>query len=294
MLRLLALSLILPAAGLAQDKAYDLKLNKWKPVAGHKTQLGETLDMKMKMSVKQGEQVLQQAEQPKAHAFAGVEEVLKAGEDGSAELRWTFSKAEHLEEGKMVKYAFHSKPVRVTVKADKSREFKYDDGKAVDEEDLAGLKEAFDGSEQNSGKPKAEDVFAPKKPVKVGESWSPAVKDVAVMLGPELADSVDPVKSKTSFTLKSVESRGGAEFGKIEGGFELVLTQMGPMKLDTPMTMKMTVTMDVCIDGKLPDGVMKMTGQMKGLSSVTAEGGVKIDLDLDMKVTGDLTKSTVK
>jgi hypothetical protein len=39
---------------------------------------------------------------------------------------------------------------------------------------------------------------------------------------------------------------------------------------------------------------MKMTGQMKGLSSVTAEGGVKIDLDLDMKVTGDLTKSTVK
>jgi hypothetical protein len=113
------------------------------------------------------------------------------------------------------------------------------------------------------------------------------------MFDEEMSGAVDLEKSKTLFTLKSVETRDGAEFGKIEGMMELSLGQMGPMKLETPILFKVSLTADACIDGKLPDGVLVMKAEMKGKSAAAGPSG-KIELDLDMTATGKKTAKTAK
>jgi hypothetical protein len=280
----LLVALLLVAA--PQDKAYDLKLNTpRKP--GQKHALKEFSVMKMQMKVMG--QVAGENEEKKN--FEAVEEVVGADGAGTNELRWAFTKAERLEEGMMKPFGFQGKTVVVKSAKGKDTEFKYADGGALAEDDLAGIKDAFDedaGTDKDPAK-----VMQPKQPVKVGESWSPDVAEMAKMFDEEMAAAVDPKKSSAKFTLVSVEKRGGAEFGKISGVVELALGSMGPMKLETAIPMKMSVELDVCIDGSAPTGVMKLKVEMKGSSTAAVEGQ-KIQLDLDLGVTGEMSKSAVK
>jgi hypothetical protein len=92
--------------------------------------------------------------------------------------------------------------------------------------------------------------------------------------------------------LEAVERRGSADFGKVEGVIEFALGQMGPMKLETPMIFKMTMNVDGCIDGTLPDAVMGMTAEMKGMSVVTGPTG-KIEVTFEMSASAKTTVRTV-
>ena len=92
---------------------------------------------------------------------------------------------------------------------------------------------------------------------------------------------MDASKSSARFTLKSVEKRKGAEYGQIDGRIDLALRQMGPVPLDTPITMSMIVDMNVVVDNSSANGVLKMKMWMKG-ATTTPAGENKMKLDIDM------------
>jgi len=285
----LILMFALLAAG-AQEKTYDLRLDS-KPVRGHKSELQETSTMKMSMKITGAPEPISMAEET---AFAAAEEVVSAEADGSCVLSWKFSKATKLQEGQTLPLSFQGKTVTVKHTKGKPREFSLEGGGVIAEPDLAALKKAFMGGEDKPDSPSGAEMFAPKKPVKVGESWSPDLKLIVKgMFDAEMAEAVDLEKSKSKFTLKSAESRSGADFGKIEGSLELMLGQLGPMKLDVPVSLKMTLNLDASIDGKHPDAVMRVKAEMKGKSSAAGPNG-KIDLDLDMSMSGEKSVKTMK
>lgn len=284
------LALALCAFTTTQDKTYDLRLEA-KPVKGHKSELTETSVMKMTMKMTGLPEAMQMGEEGN---FAATQEVLAADADGGSELKWTFSKATQVKEGQNVALGFQGKTVLVKHAKGKPREFSYEGGTPIAEQDLAPLKKAFMGGDEKGGEPSGADMFAPKKPVKVGESWSLDLKAVAKgMFDADMADAVLYDKATSKFTLKSVESRNGADFGKIEGVMELPLGSMGPMKLDAPIVLKMTIDADACIDGKLPDHVVKIKAEMKGKTAAAGPNG-KIDIDMDMTMSGNLTAKTAK
>lgn len=279
---LLACCLLL--APLAQEKTYDLKLNAPRK-AGQKFQMQVTQHMKMQMNA--NGQPAGGKEEKKL--MEGAEEVVSADPEGAYELRWTFSKAQQLAGAEMVPYGFDGKTVKVKKAGkDADKEYSYADGSPVAEADLKGLKD-FDGD----GKGDVSKILAPGKPVKVGESWEPDVKAAAGMFEKDMADAIDPAKSKARFTLKSVEQRGGAEFGRIEGILEFSLGSMGPLKLETPMLMKFDIEMDARLDGGAQEGVMKLKAQLKGESDVEAQGQ-KIRIAMDLNMVGAKTKTLAK
>ena len=206
----------------------------------------------------------------------------------------SFSEATQLKDGRTVPFGFERKTVRVKNPKGQPRAFSLDDGSAIGEEDLAALKKAFMGGEDKPGEPSGADIFAPKAPVRVGESWSPDLRVLVTgMFDADMSQAVDLSKSRSTFTLASVEVRNGAEYGRIDGLLELALGQLGPMRLDTPIPLKMTVTGDVCVDATRPDGVLRMEVSMKGTSSVGGPAG-KMPLDLDMTMSAQKSVRTVK
>jgi len=277
----IAIAFLLPLAAHAQDpqKTYDLKF-RWKPTVGHKLEHGETRVHTTKVLVKNGEEVLNEVNQRQERALSAAVEILKVENEKAAESTWTFSKAERLEEGKLVPYGFQGKTVRVTRKPDGGYEFIYGDDSKPAEADLAALQETV-WSDDRKDRPAAEELLAPKTPVKVGESWQPGVKEVVQAMMSHLSESIDLAKSTVVFTLKSVENRGGIEFGRIQGTLDLLFAKMGPMSLDKPVPLKLVVTIDACLDRTVPDGTVLMKFEMKGTSPVTANG-VALTVDIDM------------
>lgn len=276
---------ILLALLLVQDKTYDLKLN---PSRQTGQRFQQDADQHMKMMMTANGQPVPGKEEKKL--FSGMEEVVSANAEGAYELLWTFQKAQRLEGGEMKPFGFEGKTVRVKrAGKDAEKVFAYADGSPVADADLKGLKDSFDGS----GKGDMSKALAPPKPVKVGESWTPDVMAVAATFEKGMAEAVDPAKSKGLFTLKSVQVRDGVEFGQIEGTMEFHLGAMGPLKLKTPIVMKITAELDARLDGVAPAGVMKVKGEMKGLSEAQIQDQT-IAIDLDMVMTGTKSKSLLK
>jgi hypothetical protein len=275
--------LLLASPNTAQEKSYDLSLDA-PPRMGQKSRLAETNHMKMALRV--NGQEASASEEKKV--FEATEVVVKADGKGGAELLRTYSKAQHVVEGKMEPYGFEGKDVRVIVAKDEAPKFSYADGGELSAFDLAAIKGTFGaggGSDESN-------PLEPKARVRVGETWSPDVKAVAEMFDPEMANSVDVSKSKAHFTLRSVERRNGADFGKIDGVIELAFQSMGPLPLEKAIPMTMTVDLDACIDNSSQDGVMKMTIQMKGESSASA-GSEKVALDMDMAAENEMVRTSL-
>lgn len=270
----------------AQEKTYDVKLEA-KPVKGHKSDQYEKATLKMSMKVN-GQAAGDQVEET---VFSAAEEILDVDSDGQAKRRWVFTRATHLHDGKPEAYGFQGKTVIRTAAKGKPTAYAYEDGGALGEHDLEGIKDAFDSKGTGKG---GSELFSPPKPVKAGESWSGDIKKIAAaMFDDEMAGGVDLTQSKLSFTLKSVESRGGVDFGKVAGVMELAFTSMGAMKFEQPMVMKFTVDIDGCIDGKLPDGIQRLKGEMKGKTAATAQGN-KIEVQFDMSLNAEKTVKSAK
>jgi hypothetical protein len=287
----LVAALSLTLAGV-QDKTYDLKLD-WKPVKGYRTALQETGDTRMTVQVAGQGVVFSEAEQT---ALAAVETVVSVDDAGGSERTWAFSSASKDKSGQKQPLGFAGRTVRVSQVKGKPRTFALEGSGVLSEGDLDALKKAFMGSSDDakaSGKPSGSDLFAPPRPVKVGESWSPDLKALAgSFLDDSMADAFHPDKSKAVLTLRSVERRDGVEFGKIDGVVELAVSQLGPMKLEEPMIFKVTMSLDVCVDGKVPDGTLAMTAEMKGTSMIDGPAG-KLAMTFDMLATAKTRATTI-
>lgn len=282
---LLLLCLAMPLS--AQEKSYDLSME-FPPKAGQKVRLVESSQMKMMMTL--NDTVVPASDERKI--FEATEVVVSADANGNAETHRTYDKAQRLEMGVMKPYGFQGKSVRVTKVKDQPATFAYLDGSEIAAEDLKALKGSFSGG----GKDDDDDDSNPLKPparMRVGESWTPDVIAVARMIDEEMVESVDVSKSNARFTLTSVEKRKGIEFGRMEGMITLALGKMGPLTFDAPVMMRFRFDIDGCIDGKLPDGVMKMAMRMRGTSAASVEGR-RVNIDLDMTANSDVSKTSVK
>jgi hypothetical protein len=288
---LLVAAIALTFAGV-QDKTYDLRLE-WKPLKGHQSALDENGVMTLSIKAAGMGEVAASSEQ---NALSAVETIVSADGEGGSQRTWKFSTATQERDGRKIPLGFQGKTVRITHIKGSSRTFGLEDGGELSADDLTVLKKAFMGPGENeaqAGKPSGAEMLAPKAPVKVGESWSPDLKTLASgLLDDDMSASLDLDKSKSVFTLKAVERRDGAEFGKIGGLIEFALGQLGPMKLETPLIFKIVMNADACIDGTIPDGVMVMTAEMKGVSLVTGPTG-KIEVTIDMSASGKHTIRTL-
>lgn len=287
MSRSAALLALLPLLAATPDQTYDLKFS-WKPVAGAKVEVRESELQNVDVTVKQADTVLQSQKQKKGKTFEGRVEVLKVEGDKVAEALMTWSKASRLEEGRDVAYGFEGKAVRMKRK-DGKVEFAREDGAKLEDAEVEALKDAMEDMDRAPGEPTVEEVLSPKKPVKVGESWSPDIKVLSSNMFKEMGDAIDTDKSKVVLTLKSVEKRDGKDFGTVEGVFDLVLSKMGPLELEKPMKLKLTAELVAAVDGSAPDGHMKMKAEMKDSSPVTGPDGTKITFEIE--IGGDMSKS---
>ncbi len=278
----------------AQDtgRTYNLKLN-CRPIRGYKTEMTDTASMKMRMVIRAGDKVLSRVDKAEEHAFTAVETIVKVDGGKVTEARWTFSKAIRTSGGEPVACGFQGKTILVKTSGNE-REFTYEDATKIEGEDLDAIKQAFLQGGKEKG-PTGDELFAPKKPVRIGESWNIPMKAmIEGTFDKDMAEGTDMEKSKGAFTLKSVRQAAGAEFGTIEGAVEIVLGQMGSLKLDQPFSMKMTTQLDCCVNCKVPDGELQAKIELKGTSPADGPNGVKVMLDVEMAVQNTLSKRTAK
>src|SRR5207253_621694 len=146
------------------------------------------------------------------------------------------------------------------------------------------------------GNAKMEDV-APKKPVKIGESWP---LDMAALkaLGGDVPFPIDEKKGKMTGKLTRAYTKDGKQWGVIALDFDLVIDSAaaapppGKGKAaggSTTGTLKITGTLDAVIDGSARDGTMTMNVKMDMSGK---DGPNEMKLAADMVVTK--TVKTVK
>lgn len=276
---------VLVSATLAQDKTYDLH-HLYKPVKGAKSEIAVSSVNQGVVRVTSGGQVVNEDKPDEQAVYALTQEVIDAKDEEILDARWTFAKATHTGDGKEVPYSFSGKTVHYTVGADGAQSFKLDDGSAVPAEEAAAL--AKDIAEHHKeGEPRGAEMFAPKNPVKVGESWTP---DLAVMAkGMDMP--IDLAKSKGTLTLKTVESRGGHDWGKIEGTIDFAVTEMGEAKFTEPLPISFDLTLEFFLDASSCDTHFRMKSRIDGKRSLAIpEGQGSAELEMKMDTNQEKTE----
>jgi hypothetical protein len=278
---------------LAQDKSYELKFRP-KPVVGRKVQVDLKENQKMTMTVRSGEQVLQERKDEERYAFQGVEETLKIDGDKVLESKWLFDKAVRIEGEAETALGFQGKPLIASQNEQGAKSFTYEDGTPIEGADLKALQSALGGRRARKDVASPEEVFLPKQAVKVGESWPVDIEKVSKAFG-WTAEMIDSAKSKGSVTLKSVSDKEGIEFGAIEASLEIHLKKFGPMELETAVPAKITLTLDAAIGGVVPDGTMTLKMEMSGRSAgKVPDAEQPLDVDVDIRSDNVMTRRSVK
>ncbi|MHC4605803.1 MAG: hypothetical protein ACYTAF_02575, partial [Planctomycetota bacterium] len=222
--------------------------------------------------------------------YEATRTILKVVDGKTVEEKWTFHKAVRLESGKPASCGFSGKTVLATRGGDGSWSFRYDGGDAIEGEDVTSIRQMLDrGSGQKLGGMSTIRMFVPKTPVGIGESWKPDMKAVIAELMKEGSQvRFDEEASGGALTLTSVEKRGAVEFARVEGTVELAVVALSGMGFEKPIPMKLTVDLNLCSGGALPDGRMDLKVEMKGTAEPDVGGGpsgiiLKIDADVESR-----------
>jgi hypothetical protein len=220
--------------------------------------------------------------------YVFTDEVLAKPADAKrpTKIKRTYETAERTKNGAAVDLGLAGKTVIIEKKGEKY-EFAFADGTALNEAAAQVLdKEINDKSEAG------EEIFDPKKPVKVGDTWSADL----VVAAKDLAKSgltIDADKSKATVKLTKVYDKGGHQFGSMEVKMELIVTKASGKGQEIPMKdgskLIMEGTIDACIDGTSPAGEskVKMTGDM-----AAEVGGASLKFDLGG--TKSMTSEAIK
>ncbi len=280
------------------EKSFELKFKR-PPVEGLREEFTADIIKKNKLVIRAKEQKVDEKQNAESYSFQGTDEVLKVGGEKPCLTRRTLTRATKTVDGKESQLAFVNKSVLVTIDEDGTRGYRYEGGDELTPEETTDLHQSFLGGapkpKREKGETSGTEAFMPGKPVKVGESWDVDLKAaIKSSAGPGRELTIDETRSKGRMTLVRVETRDGIEFGRVEGCFELAITRMGNLELDTPLVYKVTATLDVAIDGKHGDGVGTFVIEFKGTADFRKVGADKAKtLTMDMDVFGS-AKHTVK
>ena len=208
--------------------------------------------------------------------YVFTDEVLAKPADAKrpTKIKRTYETAERSKNGTAVDLGLAGKTVMIEKKGEKY-EFAFADGSAVG----AAATEVLD-KEINEKSDLGDEIFAPKKAVKVGDTWS---ADLAVA-AKDLAKSgltIDADKSKATVKLTKVYDKAGHKFGTMEVKMQLIVTKASGQGQEIPMKdgskLVMEGTLDGCIDGTSPAGESKV----KMIGDMSAEvGGTALKFDL--------------
>jgi hypothetical protein len=266
------------------QKTYHLALDT-KPKTGQKSRLQEASHMKVATRV--NGQPVPSTEETKE--FEATEVVLKSDQQGNADLQRTFQKAQRTLNGQTTRYGFEGRTVSMTQRKGQKPTFTLVGDGELSADDLEGLKGSFSYSADSENSP----ALDPPHPVRVGESWYPAGVELKRAFEADLEANVDASKSTARFTLKGVEKRDGGEFANVASKMELVLHSLAGLHFETPMSMTMTLDMDVCIDGSSEDGVAKLTVLSRASGPATVDGHT-MTIDLESSADSTQTRTTIE
>jgi len=132
-------------------------------------------------------------------------------------------------------------------------------------------------------------LMLPRKPVRVGESWTVDTQAIIQDLEKSAPMEFDAAGAKGSAKLIKAYQQDGRQFGVVEYRLELPLKafkieeQKAP--IDEGAVMVLTARVDGCIDGSLNSNTAKLRMLMKGRAQLS-QGGAKFTLNFDTRADG--------
>ena len=214
-------------------------------------------------------------DEQEASKFVYTEEVVTrpAGAKRATKLRRTYETAEVTKNGEKQDVGLAGKTVVIETAGDGYTI-------TVDGNEPTGVAADLLKKEFKKEKQVTDEDLLPKDPVKVGGTWK---VDVAMLAKDAEGEfDVDVAKSSATGKLIRVYDKGGKKFGVMEITMDLALNKIGgggqEFEVKPGSRLKMTATMDACIDGtaSTASGKMTMTGNITGTVMGT---DVKVDLN---------------
>ncbi|MBW2263179.1 MAG: hypothetical protein JRG91_14515, partial [Deltaproteobacteria bacterium] len=188
----LSLLLLASTAVQAQPKVYTLQF-KNKPAVGQKTQVDDSDKTKFKLKLVKNKKVMLSESETDSASFTFTRTILEVDGDDVTKESYAFEKAVHMVAGKKLSYGFEGKTV-IAITTDEGASFAYEDGTELTEADEEGVKKVKSG--RKKGEKGGDELLNPTEPVKVGGSWKPDVKTLAMgMLDLKNEDAVNLKKS---------------------------------------------------------------------------------------------------
>jgi hypothetical protein len=270
---------------------YDLKLSFKRPVGSSQVVKDRDREKGKFVVSDTGGNALSTQDLDTSTELVYTETVLEKGDKKPSKFQRAYEKAVKTTGAKAEKLPYEGRTVVYTLK-DGKYECTTKGEPALPEATLKELasKESADSSD-------ATDLLAPKKPVKVGETWAIDAKKMAKEFDKDGNMEMDADKSKAGGKLVKVYSKGGKLYGVIELTLTVAIKKLGSkdgsLTFDPPATMEMKLTLDVVIDGTSGAGVMTMTGKLNGKGNMSA-ADQKLTVDMNMEMSGKKEESVEK
>jgi hypothetical protein len=259
-LAVVGLGLVLALTAHAQDGPVTIKLKKLGP--GEKSRETKTESGTTKVTVTVMGMERGVSDEKGTGKFVYIDEVIErpAGANKPTKLKRTYETAEVTKNGQSEDVGLAGKTVLIEKKGDK---YTF----SADGKDLTGKGAELLGKEFN--KPDTpEEVFLPKGPVKVGDTWKLEVAEVTKELAAE-GITIDAAKSTATGKLTKLYKKDASQFGVFEVKMDLAVTKVSGGGMEIPLKagkLNIELVFDGCLDGSQDTGNAKtiMKGELMG------------------------------
>jgi hypothetical protein len=257
------------------DKTYTIKLKK-EPNVGKSVVVRDSEKTTGTIKISAQDKLLQEQKTNESKEEVYTKVVLEKGDKYPKKFQRTYKKATLSLGGKSVPRHYQGRTVLFELKEGKYQA-KVEGEPALDEKDLTAL--AQDAPDPD--KPDMTEVFLPKRAVKVNQSWT--INNKLLAKGFAKVGKLDTAKTEGKAKLVKVYDKEGKQFGVIEYEVKLALKSMKAVSFETPGSFVIKGTMDTAIDGSTTEGVLTMTGKLKGKGSVMQKDQeLTVEMNLEM------------
>lgn len=153
------------------------------------------------------------------------------------------------------------------------------DGKEVEAFELFKL----DGELKGSDDKKMLDILLPTQPVKVGDTWNISSQKLLEDMKLPKSTVVDESKSKLTGKLARVYAQDGKQRGVIELDVRIEVKPDGKDKKDKGGWLTLTGTVDLVIDGSVPDIKLNLTFKLGANDEEKKDSGIEMNFEKSVK-----------